>query len=659
MFEQDIKRIRPNAIINKIETDFLKKIGDRRLICYGASGNWTDINKIIYIWDLVEFCVDGDSDKWGGDYYGKKIESPEKLRLIDKSRYAVVVLSIAYEEISLILDGMGLKENVHYYNICQYSSILNDQTIGPINSFLNFLGTVPTGICTRVVEYEKQKNRIGIVLAMEAFNFGITYVPYLVSLFLLLKWKGYNVKLIVENLHWDGDIIAYEGACDVYDEIRDLVISKLEKLIPLEDIMYIEPTEQNELSEDAKRECRRVADYSARWSKWYNASAVYCISKERLQKKYEEIYLKNLPYIEDFFEKNHFDTINAITALHKNSGLYYYVGKKHDMRVSSQDGMSGATLICANGPASYGEDIPIYLKRMWENMTNKDEIMNLAAQMWEKRRRASAKVSDMSMDEYYKERKEKGYENISFQAPQTELEQVYDVIIPLNLMCDGAALGIVTIFDDVKQWLEKTLEYVIYKLHSTVLIREHPAGKIQPLYMSNTELYIDYPEILEPYKGNKSLRYVKSDEEINLYQYIEHCKVLIPWTSTVGIEAGLMGKNVLVHTNVNYRGATFVLWVHTQEEYFENLKRSILEGEFLPGDKKQAYEDALVFFYYTMNRRLTTEFTIVNSCEAGWKFSSFEELLTAEGVDEIVQIVADNIPSVYLIEKQRRRLGQL
>ena len=60
-----------------------------------------------------------------------------------------------------------------------------------------------------------------------------------------------------------------------------------------------------------------------------------------------------------------------------------------------------------------------------------------------------------------------------------------------------------------------------------------------------------------------------------------------------------------------------------------------------------------------MNRILTTDFTIVNSNESDWKFKSFRELLEAEGVEEIVQIVAENVPSVYLVERQRRRLGQL
>ncbi|MCM1233355.1 MAG: hypothetical protein NC489_24830 [Ruminococcus flavefaciens] len=437
------------------------------------------------------------------------------------------------------------------------------------------------------------------------------------------------------------------------------MISKLEKFVPKDDILYIDPINGAELSLEDEQECKRIAKYSVGWSKWYNVWNSRYRSENLLQDDFAEIFKRNLSYINSFFEKNHFDTINAITALHKLAGVYYYAGKKRGMRVSSQDGIEGSTVIMADGPASYGRDIPCFFKKMYNKIENKKEIMGKAVQMWSRRREASAKLNDMSSDDYVKAMREKGYDKIIYQAPQKDHVESYDVIIPLNLQNDAAALGVYSIFCDMKQWLEKTLDYVIHKLNKTVLIREHPHGSILPSYMANSELYVRYPEILEPYEEDKRLRYVKSGEEINLYQYIEQCKVLIPWTSTLGVEAGVMGKNVLVHTDVYYQDAAFASCVHSQKEYFKNLEKCIVGKEFLVRDTQQAYKDALKYFYYTMNRILTTDFTIVNSSESEWKFDSFEELLNAEGVDEIVQIVAENIPSVYLVEKQRRRLGQL
>lgn len=647
-------RVRLNKLIDSLEIFLLNKFGDKKLICYGASSLWRDIIRIIDISDLVEFFVDGDSSRWGEEYYGLKIKSPEELKNIDKSEYSVVVLAGAVEEISGILDDMGWEKNVNYFDIYQYYHVYREElSHGPINKFLRFLKTVPPEI--KNITAREDSERIGIVLSAEGLNFGTTYMPYTISLFMVLKWKGYNVKLIVDRLHWDGDIELYEGHCAFCDYMRDLVVGKLEGIVPEDDILYIDPVGDTELSLEDEQECERIAEYSVGWSKWYNTWNSRFRSFKSVQNDFAEIFKRNLSYINPFFEKNHFDTINAITAQHKIAGVYYHAGRKRNIRVSSQDGMKGETFICASGPALYGEDIPQFFEEMWEEIENKDEILDRAEQMWKKRRWGFCESNRMSNDEYIKLRKEKGYENVSFQAPETDLEQTYDVIIPMNLSNDGAALGVTTIFNNMEQWLEQTLDFVIHKLNATVLIREHPAGMRQSFRMANSELFTDHPGILEPYVGNKSLRYVKAEERINLYQYIEHCKVVIPWTSTVGIEAGIMGKNVLVHTNANYRNAVFAGRARMREEYFEQLEKCIKDEEFLAGDKQQAYEDALRYFYYTMNRRLKTDFTIVNSIDAPWKFNYFKELLEAEGVDEVVQIVAENVPSVYLIEQQRRR----
>lgn len=651
------ERIRLNEIINELELSFLKKVEGKKLICYGASGIWPDIIRIIAIDDLVEFFVDRDISRWGEKFWGKEIKSPSELRKLDKGEYAVVVLAGAFEEIVKMLKRRGWKNGVNIFNIYQYIHVYKEASFGPINKYLRFLDTVPNGIMN--VTSRKGSEKIGIILNAEGLNLETTFIPYLVSLFLILKWRGYNAKLIVDRLHWEGDIELYEGRCAVCDYIRDTVIHKLEKLVPKEDILYINPVhvgEDKELPPEDAQECERIAEYSVRWSKWYNCWNSRFRTDNSIRDDFARIFKRNLLYINSFFDKNHFDTINAITALHKMAGVYCYAAEKRNIRVSSQDGVVGSTIISSNGPASYGDDIPLFLKKMWGTIKNKDEIINRAVHMWRERRNATADLKHMSNDEYIKEYRAKGYDKTVLQPPQKESVPSYDVIIPLNLSNDGAALGVFSIFGSMKEWLKKTLDYVIHKLNGTVLIREHPIGKILPSYLLSTELYSIYPEILEPYKGNSKLRYVKSDEEINLYQYIEQCKVLIPWTSTVGVEAGILGKNVLIHTDVYYQNAAFATRAKTQEKYFENLKSCITQNVFLREDKQLAHEDALKYFYYTMNRILITDFTIVNSNEITWAFESFSELTHAQGVDEIIKIVAEGIPSVYLIEKQHRKI---
>lgn len=651
MEKQD--RIRRNYFINQNEVEFMEKVGNRKLVCYGASSRWRDINQVIYIVDLVEFFVDGDSNKWGKGYCGKEVKNPEEIRNLDMKEYAVVVLAAAFEEISKTLDEMGLVRGIDYFNIFQYFNISFGRPIASMNKFLRFLDTVPNEM--REVVARKGGDKIGIVMSVEGLSRDATDIPYTVSLFLILKWKGYNVKLIVDRLCWEGDIVLHEGRSRICNEITDMLIRKLEKMVPKDDILYIDALGESSISDADEKECERVAEYSTRWLKWQNLYNPRYISQETLQVKLAQIYKRNIGYIDTFFEKNHFDTINASTGLHVRGGIYNYVGKKRNIRVSSQDGIGGTMLICANGPASYGKDIPLTVERK-RTREEEEEIIQRAVAMWEKRRGLT--IDNENLKQYVKLLQTDGYAYIGFQAPQTKIEQIYDVVIPLNISEDGAALGRDTLFGNKEQWLIETLDFVINKLGKTVLLREHPAGRIQPEGTACTELYAANPDILEPYKDNPSLYYVKSDEDINLYQYIGQCKVVAPWTSTVGMEAGIMKKNVLLHTNPFYGDSAFVLRAHSRKEYFELLEKCILGNGWMVKDEQAAFYDALKYFYYAMSTSLVTNFTSLNANGDSyeWKFEAFEDLLCAEGVDEIVQIVAENVPSAYLIEKQHRRI---
>lgn len=137
---------------------------------------------------------------------------------------------------------------------------------------------------------------------------------------------------------------------------------------------------------------------------------------------------------------------------------------------------------------------------------------------------------------------------------------------------------------------------------------------------------------------------------------METCKVVLPWTSTVGLEAALMRKNVLVHTNVYYQNSDFVLSPQNGNEYFEMLENCLASDNWLVPDQELAYTKALKYFYYTMHRLLVTRFNIFNTDQYPWKFENFEDLLEEQGVEEILRIVAEDIPSVYLIEQQHRKI---
>ncbi len=651
-------RFRLNEFKNQFEKRFLEKIGDRKIIAYGATGRWWEINSVIYIHDLVEFFVDGNPDRWGEQYCGKEIKSIAKLKNLDTKKYAVVVSTAYFEDVKKVLDRYKLKQDVDYFNFFQYVHLLYWCPIGSLNTFMRFLNTVPSKIAD--ITPEKKEQRIGIVVNMETLNSGVTDLPASIAMFLMLKWKGYNAKLIVDRLHWGGDILLYEGHCDLCDQITSIILERLKTIVPQEDIMYLEPVSSSALplSEKDKEECKTVARCATNWDKWINHFYARFLRWDSLYHTYAGIYEKNFSFIDTFFNENHFDVINVPTALHKRGGIYQYICRKRQIRITSEDGLAeGTVTISANGAAGCNMDTPRLIEEWLDPQKEPADLLERAVSMWNKRKELTATVSaEADTAEYRKVMEKNGYAYTSFQPSRKETDRSYDVVIPLNCKCDGGALVADSLFGSLEEWIEEVLDFIINKLGKSVLVREHPSGRVESPVHSCTELYATNPEILERYKDNNLFHYVRSYEEINLYQYMETCKVVLPWTSTVGLEAALMRKNVLVHTNVYYQNSDFVLSPQNGNEYFEMLESCLASDNWLVPDQELAYTKALKYFYYTMHRLLVTRFNIFNTDQYPWKFENFEDLLEEQGVEEILRIVAEDIPSVYLIEQQHRKI---
>lgn len=650
-------RLRLNSFVNEREEQVIKKFENKKLICYGASSRYGWLNTTIYIEDLVEFFVDGNSERWGEVYCGKEIKNPEELRKIDKEKYMVVVLTGAFLEVSKVLDDMGFINGVNYINLFEMLQMRAEliKNINAANKLSDFLDTVPSEIKTMVPQHSCEK--MGVVVSIEGLNFEPDF-PYCITLFLILKWKKYDVKLIVDNLSWTGDIELYEGYCEDCRKIQKEVIHRLEQIVPKEDIVYIDAYGISEISEEDKQECQRIAEYSAMWQKGKNLQNIRYMSVELVEEKFAEVFLQNIGYVKAFFEKSKFDMINISTALHKRAGIIAYIGKKNGIRITSQDGTRGIMELSADGVAGHADDIPRLMKGDWITVKEEERILEAAGEMADMRFTTVASDSGVEdLQQFYKMIESKGYNCINWQMPGDSTGRIFDVIIPLNVVCDATAIGVLTPFGDVKQWLKETLDFLISKLKVSVLLRDHPCLKVDESYRQSLDMESWAPEILEPYKGNSLLYYAKFDEEMNLYQYIKQSRVVLPWTTTVGVEAALMQKNVVVHTDASYSDSAFVMRAHSKEEYFSLIKKCLSSDKWLVSDAAVGYREALMYFYYGMFRHLGTVFTNYDEnyrcVNHTWLSMSFEELLRGEGVAEVVQIIADGIPSVYLNAKQR------
>ena len=76
---------------------------------------------------------------------------------------------------------------------------------------------------------------------------------------------------------------------------------------------------------------------------------------------------------------------------------------------------------------------------------------------------------------------------------------------------------------------------------------------------------------------------------------MKNAKVVLPWTSDIGVDAAVMGKISIVHTHAYYQDEPYVKRVHSVDEYFRAICEVVenREENFYLEEAKIAY-----FYHY-------------------------------------------------------------
>ena len=179
--------------------------------------------------------------------------------------------------------------------------------------------------------------------------------------------------------------------------------------------------------------------------------------------------------------------------------------------------------------------------------------------------------------------------------------------------------------------------------NATVMVREHPAQSVFKEY-----IYENLREKLSIINQYGDRIYLASaSDPINTYQYIEKCKVVLPYTSTMGVEAALMGKNVLIHTNVYYKDIGIGYKAYDRKDYFNAIVTCLEHPE-----KKicNNIENAYLAYYYQMNNVLNCQYC---THYTEWMEGSFIQLLKIKGVKKVTDAIAKGIAVIYSTVKEQ------
>lgn len=232
------------------------------------------------------------------------------------------------------------------------------------------------------------------------------------------------------------------------------------------------------------------------------------------------------------------------------SGIYVAAARETGTSFTTYDAAVGVLRLSQDGVAAHLGDLPrtfAALQSRWKS-DPKERASVLAL--------ARAEIDDRTAAKDFRQ----------FQvAGATQRDDLrYDLLVPLNIRWDSAALSRQRLFASVDEWLTALLDWVSARPDVSICIRQHPRERLAFAKGSD-----DLAPLLARYSGlGTRLRFVAAAEEINTYDLLRHVKVVLPHTSTIGIEAAFLGKPVVLGTSCYYEEFGFVHHPATRDDYF-------------------------------------------------------------------------------------------
>jgi Capsule polysaccharide biosynthesis protein len=208
----------------------------------------------------------------------------------------------------------------------------------------------------------------------------------------------------------------------------------------------------------------------------------------------------------------------------------------------------------------------------------------------------------------------------------------WDVVVPLNLRWDSAAMCRKHLFANVRDWLTQLLAWAEATPGVTLAIRQHPCEKLADYKGAD-----DFSELARDFPGlGERARFFAADENINTYDLIAGAKVVLPFTSRVGIEAVLLGKPAILCARCYYAGCGFAETPETVAQYFALLARAVGGRLALPPEARLAA--AVTYYLAETCVEVKTDFTpaptdfvkwVKQPADAIWRTPESRDLLEA------------------------------
>lgn len=297
------------------------------------------------------------------------------------------------------------------------------------------------------------------------------------------------------------------------------------------------------------------------------------------------------------------------------SGLYVRAAQALDLDFTTFDSGLGGVILTHRGVAGHYSDLPEAQAKVEADLRARPEVL--------------ARI-EADLAQSVKDRQEsKDIIKIQTVLPTGRTDLASDILICLNYRADTAALCRTKVFPSVEAWIVAVIRFAKQHGNLRVNVRPHPVVRRAAARTTDDLETV----VLREDPDGLVTRWIAADAPVSSYDLLATTKVVLPFTSTIGIEAVYHGKPVVVGSHVFYDTMGFVSKADTEAEYFRYIDEA-LAGRLEP--TPEIRQRAAIVLYLALNcRALRTDFTplpqhfekwVQEDPQALWERADFQTL---------------------------------
>ena len=329
----------------------------------------------------------------------------------------------------------------------------------------------------------------------------------------------------------------------------------------------------------------------------------------------------SLPRIRGALDHVDVDLVVVPGGVYGTSGLFRLLAAERGCRVATFDATPTLAKICVDGVAAHSMDIPRAFAALLDSGI-------------ETRRAAR----ELAQEEF--ELRQAGRDRRALQAvPSQSTSNSEDcVLMPLNVEWDTAALRKHAFFADTVDWVTSTVAEVLRLDAGPVVVRQHPAER-QERVRSKLDLA---SILLDRFGDDPRVRFVPADDPVSTYDLIRSARLVLPFVSTVGIEAAAIGRPVVPSGSPYYADLGFVWAATSRDDYLDLVRRGVRAAlPLLPDQTERAW---LCYYLATICNPVPTYFTPQPSDFTDWCRRAPDELFGDRAVSDLLEALDRDIP---------------